>query len=165
MHGLLYFLRRECLMLGDQLGKEYDLKAYVDRCGHNFSVGIETYDVLAFPSFENMSLTMGVIKAQSYVKLFLACTLAFAAASHSHILGYHREKLYQSDHTEVSQTKRRLFWSLYVFGKNMSLLLGRSSSFQDIEIDVRYPSVSTDKERKPWDEWFHLAIRLAKVQG
>ncbi|KAI0468819.1 hypothetical protein F4859DRAFT_488915 [Xylaria cf. heliscus] len=166
MHGLLYCLLREFLMLGDDVGKEYDLKTYVNNCGHNFNIGVETYDVLAVPSFENiLSLTMGIIKAQNEAKLFLACTLASAAASHCHILGYHREKLYQNDHNEVSLTKRRLFWTIYVFDKNMSLLLGRSSNFKDIEIDVRYPSLSADKGRKPWDEWFHLAIRLSKVQG
>ncbi|KAI0096920.1 hypothetical protein GGR51DRAFT_566904 [Nemania sp. FL0031] len=166
IHGLLHVLLRECLTLGNQLSKEYDLKTYIARCEHNFNVGIETYDILAVPCFENvLSLTIGVIKAQNEAKLFLACTLASAAASHCHILGYHREKLYQGDHTEVSHTKRRLFWSLYAFDKNMSLLLGRSSSFQDIEIDAHYPPLSVDKGRRPWDEWFHLAIRLAKVQG
>ncbi|KAJ8132513.1 hypothetical protein O1611_g1108 [Lasiodiplodia mahajangana] len=166
MHGLLYVLLRECLTLGDQLGKDYDLKTYISRCEHNFNIGIETYDILAVPCFENvLSLTIGVLKAQNEAKLFLACTLASAAASHCYILGYHREKLYQGDRTEVSHTKRRLFWSLYVFDKNMSLLLGRSSSFQDIEIDAQYPPLSADQGRKPWDEWFHLAIRLSKVQG
>ncbi|GAW16092.1 hypothetical protein ANO14919_055150 [Xylariales sp. No.14919] len=166
MYGLLYFLLRESLMLGERLGNEYDLKTYVAQCKHNFNIGIETYNVLAVPSFENiLSLTLGIIMAQNQAKPFLACTFASAAASHCQVLGYHREKLYQSDHTEVSQTKRRLFWSLYVFNKNTSLLLGRSSCFQDIEIDVRYPPLSADKGHKPWDEWFHLAIRLAKVQG
>ncbi|KAF2966602.1 hypothetical protein GQX73_g6990 [Xylaria multiplex] len=166
MHGLLYILLRECLILGDPLAEDYDLKEYISRCGRNFNTGIETYDILAVPSFENvLSLTLGVVKAQNEAKLFLARTLASAAASHCHILGYHREKLYQSDRTTVSHTMRRLFWSLYVFDKNMSLILGRTSSFQDIEIDAQYPPLSTDQGRKPWDEWFHLAIRLAKVQG
>lgn len=61
MYGLLYFLLRESLMLGEQLGNDYDLKKYVARCKHNFNVGIETYDVLAVPSFDNiLSLTLGV---------------------------------------------------------------------------------------------------------
>ncbi|KAJ2984678.1 hypothetical protein NUW58_g5933 [Xylaria curta] len=165
MYGLLYFLLREILMLGEQLESDYDLTTYVARCKENFNIGIETYNILAVPSFENiLSLTLGIIMAQNEAKPFLACTLASVAASHCQVLGYHREKMYQGDHTEVSQTKRRLFWSLYVFNKNTSLLLGRSSSFQDIEIDVQYPPLSTDKGHKPWDEWFHLAIRLAKVQ-
>ncbi|KAI0531652.1 hypothetical protein GGR58DRAFT_518364 [Xylaria digitata] len=166
MHGLLYILLRECLILGDPLGKEYDLKEYAAHCGRNFNTGIQTYDILAVPSFENVSsLTLGVVKAQNEAKLFLARTLASAAASHCHILGYHRETLYHVDRTAVSHTIRGLFWSLYMFDKNMSLLLGCSSSFQDIEIDTQYPLLSTDPGRKPWDEWFHLAIRLAKVQG
>lgn len=36
-----------------------------------------------------------------------------------------------------------------MFDKNMSLLLGRSSSFHDIEIDARYPALSAEKGRKP----------------
>ncbi|KAH7139652.1 hypothetical protein B0J13DRAFT_638595 [Dactylonectria estremocensis] len=42
------------------------------------------------------------------------------------------------------QTKKPDLLSLYVFGKNMSLLLGRASSTQDSEIDAKYPSISKD---------------------
>lgn len=52
-----------------------------------------------------------------------------------------------------------------MFDKIMSLILGRSSSFQGIEIDAQYPPLSTDQGRKPCDKWFILAIRLANVQG
>ncbi|KAI0424528.1 hypothetical protein F5Y09DRAFT_324127 [Xylaria sp. FL1042] len=166
MHGILYFLLREYLILGESLGKEYDMESLAAQCERSFNAGIETYDILAVPSFENiLSLAIGVIKAQNEAKLFLARTLASAATNHCHALGYHREVSYQSDYTELCQAKRRLFWCLYVLDKNMSLLLGRGSNFQDIEIDVQYPSLSTDEGRKPWDEWFHLAIELAKRQG
>ncbi|KAI1368129.1 hypothetical protein F5Y08DRAFT_326165 [Xylaria arbuscula] len=166
MYGLLHFLLKEISILGEPLGTEYDLKTYVTHCKRNFNAGIETYNILVIPSFENiLSLTLGVIMAQNEAKPFLACTLASAAASHCRILGYHREKTYQSNHDEVTQTKRRLFWSLYVFDKNISLLLGRSSSFQDFDIDVQHPPLSADIGHKPWDQWFHMAIRLAKAQG
>ncbi|KAI2472279.1 hypothetical protein F4781DRAFT_9715 [Annulohypoxylon bovei var. microspora] len=59
VHGLLCMLLRESLTLDDPLGKEYDLKTYITQCEHNFNVGIETYDILAIPSFENVfSLTL-----------------------------------------------------------------------------------------------------------
>lgn len=47
----------------------------------------------------------------------------------------------------------------------ISLLLGRASNLQDIEIDTPYPIVSTDPARKAWDENFLMAIQMAQIQG
>lgn len=81
------------------------------------------------------------------------------------MLGYHREMTYRSDTRRIAEQKRRIFWSLYIFDKNMSLLLGRASNIQDSEIDVQYPSLSTDPAQLPWDRWYLMAILLAKEQG
>ena len=60
---------------------------------------------------------------------------------------------------------RRLFWTIYVFDKNTSLLLGKASQIQDCEIDTRYPSLPLDPSLRPWDESFLLGIKLAIIQG
>lgn len=81
------------------------------------------------------------------------------------MLGYHREMTYRSDTRRIAEQKHRIFWSLYIFDKNMFLLLGRASNIQDSEIDVQYPSLSTDPGQLPWDRWYLMAILLAKEQG
>ena len=60
---------------------------------------------------------------------------------------------------------RRLFWTLYIFDRNMSLLLDRPSKLHDRDIDTAYPEVSTNPQVRPWDEAFIMFIRLAKLQG
>lgn len=166
MNGILYCILKEYLATQDPLGKQYDIKAFLAKCDRNFNLGIETYDVLAVPTFDNvLALTLGVIKAQSECKPQLCCTLIAAAASHCQMLGYHREMTYRSDTRRIAEQKRRIFWSLYIFDKNMSLLLGRASNIQDSEIDVQYPSLSTDPAQLPWDRWYLMAILLAKEQG
>lgn len=72
MHGLLYMLLRELLTLGDPLGKDYDLETYVAQCEHQFNIGLETYDILAVPSFENIfCLTIGVSSTNMFQQLHL----------------------------------------------------------------------------------------------
>ncbi|KAH8680093.1 hypothetical protein BGZ60DRAFT_401267 [Tricladium varicosporioides] len=166
MHGILYFLLKEYITMQDPLCGEYDLKAHLAKCEQNFNAGIEAYDVLAVPSFENiLALTMGVIKAQDDGKPLLCCTLISAAASHCQTLGYHREMMYQNDRSGNAENVRRLFWTIYVFDKNMSLLFGRASNIQDFEIDGQYPVHSADPALRPWDESFIMGIKLAKLQG
>lgn len=66
---------------------------------------------------------------------------------------------------EKAENMRRLFWAVYVFDKNTSLLLGKASQIQDCEIDTRYPLVPLDPSLRPWDESFILGIKLANLQG
>lgn len=60
---------------------------------------------------------------------------------------------------------RRLFWTIYVFDKKISFLLGRSSHMQDSEIDAEPPAASTDSNLQLWDELFLIGITLARIQG
>lgn len=60
---------------------------------------------------------------------------------------------------------RRLFWTIYVFDKKISFLLGRSSHMQDSEIDSEPPVASTDLNLQPWDECFLPGIKLARIHG
>lgn len=95
----------------------------------------------------------------------LCSSLISMAVSHCQVLGYHRERTYQNGRTRNAEAMRRLFWTLYVFDKNMSLLWGRASCFQDLEIDAKYPALPADPALRPWDESFLVAIKLGKLQG
>ncbi|CEL01467.1 hypothetical protein ASPCAL01049 [Aspergillus calidoustus] len=56
---------------------------------------VETYEVLAVPSFENiLALVMGMIKAQGESKPYLYWQLVSAAVTHCQSLNYHRESTY-----------------------------------------------------------------------
>ncbi|KAJ9267954.1 transcriptional regulator family: Fungal Specific TF [Paecilomyces variotii] len=166
MHGILYFLLKEYMALKDPLCEEFDFKAHLAQCDRNLISGLETYDILAVPCFENvLALVMGAIKAQEEAKPFLYCTLISSAATHCQTLGYHREITYQQPRTESSDNIRRLFWTVYAFDKNISLLLGRASRIQDFDIDAGYPEASSDPTLRPWDESFILGIKLASLQG
>lgn len=61
MYGILYCLLKEYALLQSPLAQEHDLKVHVSTCERNFSRGIETYQTLAMPCFENvLSLALGV---------------------------------------------------------------------------------------------------------
>lgn len=106
-----------------------------------------------------------VIKAHSEAKPSLCFNLLSAAISHCHLLGLHREKTYSNRATSDNRRIRRVFWTLYIFDKNTSLLFGRSSLIQDPEVDVSYPEVSSQEGMKPWDESFLKFIELARLHG
>jgi hypothetical protein len=61
MHGVLYFIMKELMVMYDPLCKEYDLIVYLKSCKDTFDTEIRSYDVLTVASFENvLALVMGV---------------------------------------------------------------------------------------------------------
>ena len=72
---------------------------------------------------------------------------------------------YKNLSNEKSQNIQRLFWTVYVYDKNVSLLLGKASQIRDSEIDTPYPSLPLDSSLRAWDESFMYGIRLARLQG
>ena len=186
MHGILYYTMKEYVAMKDPLCQKYDLKAQVETCKKSFLTSLESLHVLAVPSFENIiALALGVsimslfwnrkqlicaldpqiIKAQDDANPLLCCHRVSAAARHCQMLGFHRESTYQKWHTEDSDSKRRIFWLVYAFDKNMSLMLGRPSYMQDFDIDVPYPELSSDPAIRPWDEAFTFTVRLSQIEG
>ncbi|CAI7573210.1 unnamed protein product [Penicillium bialowiezense] len=166
MHGILYFLLKEYQALKDPLCQKFDFDFHLAQCEKNFIIGLETYDIMAKPSFENiLGLTMGAIKAQGEAKPFLCSSLISTAATHCQTLGFHRAMTYTHIHPELSRHYQRLFWAVYVFDKNVSLLLGKASQLRDSEIDTEYPPLPRACSLRPWDESFLCGIRLASLQG
>ncbi|GFN11553.1 fungal specific transcription factor domain-containing protein [Aspergillus tubingensis] len=157
MHGVLFFVLKELIAMNDELYQRFDLTTHLDHCEKVFAATLETYDVLAVPSFEN-------VKAQGEAKPALYWTLISAASMHCQSLGYHRETTYRNILSGKADNIRRLFWTIYVFDKNMALLLGRVSNMQGVKIDVRHPAISIDPSRRAWDESFIMGIRMAEFQ-
>lgn len=61
LHGILYILIEEYEKFKDPLAMQYDLQSYSAQCQRIFNTGIETYDILAVPSFESvLALTLAV---------------------------------------------------------------------------------------------------------
>ncbi|KAL3447877.1 fungal-specific transcription factor domain-containing protein [Aspergillus insuetus] len=166
MHGVLYFVMKEMIAFKDPLSPKFDLPTYLAHCEQSFVAAVETYEVLAVPSFENiLALVMGMIKSQGEAKPYLYWKLVSTAITHCQSLGYHRESTYRDMPPRKAESIRRLFWTVYAFDKNMSLVLGRASFAQCLDIDARYPTISTDLALRAWDESFIMGIRLAELQG
>lgn len=61
MHGVLLYLLKEFISFKDPLAEKYDLSPHVETCEKNFKAGVETYEILVVPSFENtLSLLLAV---------------------------------------------------------------------------------------------------------
>ncbi|KAJ5326382.1 uncharacterized protein N7506_009484 [Penicillium brevicompactum] len=166
MHGVFFFLLKEYQALKDSLCQQFDFELHLAQCEKNFSMGLETFDIMVMPSFDNiLGLIMGAIKAQGEAKPFLCSSLISTAATHCQALGYHRAMTYKNLSNEKSQNIQRLFWTVYVYDKNVSLLLGKASQIRDSEIDAPYPSLPLDSSLRAWDESFMYGIRLARLQG
>ncbi|KAJ0422367.1 fungal-specific transcription factor domain-containing protein [Aspergillus carlsbadensis] len=144
MHGVLYFIIKEMIAFKDPLSEKFDLPTY----------------------FENvLALVMGMIKSQGEARPYLYWKLVSTAVTHCQTLGYHRESTYRDMPPSEAESIRRLLWTVYAFDKNMSLVLGRASFAQCLDIDAQYPTVSTDPALRAWDESFIMGIRLAELQG
>lgn len=81
------------------------------------------------------------------------------------MLGYHRSVTYQNQKADVAANICRLFWTVYLLDKNMSLLLGRASCIQDYDIDVPYPACTGDLVTRAWDEGWIAFLSLGRLQG
>ncbi|KAF5674977.1 transcriptional regulatory [Fusarium heterosporum] len=166
VNGMMRLILREFIITEESLGPEYDLKELKAQAERNFDLGLETFEMLTVPSFENvLVITTAILKIQNESKPVLARALINAGLCHCQMLGYQNESTLQKDKSGFAEHKRRLFWTLYVFDKTNSLHLGHASRVQDFEIDANYPKIPDDPAEKPWTELFHLVIRLAKTQG
>lgn len=82
-----------------------------------------------------------------------------------HTLGYHRRSTLIHEDVATADIKRHIFWQLYMLDKNLSLNLGRSSNFQDSDIDAEFFTPDTNPTQRPWDMMTLATIVFAKVQG
>lgn len=70
MYGILHVLLEEFTIMRNSLCQKYDLKLHVAKYEQNFNSIIESYEVLAVPSFENIfALVMGVSKHELLTRI------------------------------------------------------------------------------------------------
>lgn len=68
VNGILYLLFREYDIIQQPLGKEWDTKQLLTQAGRNFDLGVESFDLLTVPSFENvLALTIAVSGTRSFL--------------------------------------------------------------------------------------------------
>jgi hypothetical protein len=79
-------------------------------------------------------------------------------------LGYHRAETYKNEDPEDARHKEFLFWAVYLLDRSLCLRLGRSSSIQDYDITVPYPT-GTVPHRIAIAEFMKLWIKGSQIQG
>lgn len=83
----------------------------------------------------------------------LAWSLACAASQLGQTLGYHRLSSLRKDDAATKDAKVRLFWSIYILDKALSLRLGRATAIRDSDMSI--PETFSDPR------W----IKTSRVQG
>ncbi|KAM5345682.1 hypothetical protein ACJ41O_011543 [Fusarium nematophilum] len=165
-NGILSIILRELISLAPESHLTQDIKYYQTVCEKNFQMGAETFEVMAIPTTENaMILSLAMIHAQTKAKLPLQWSLTSTAARHCLTLGYHREDRVSQLSPAEAERVRRLFWHVYINDKNLATRLGRGSTIQEFDIDVKPCAISDDPEKAPWDKAFVTFIDLARIQG
>ncbi|OAX81844.1 hypothetical protein ACJ72_03809 [Emergomyces africanus] len=166
MHGLLYFIIRDYIHIRDTSLSHSDCTLYADMCEKRFLLGLKSYDMFVSPTLEKVqALLIGVIKCQEESNLPLCWTYLSIAFDMCQSMGYHRNSELKNDPFPVAEEKRHVFWKLYMVDKNLSLNLGRTSHFQDHDIDCGIFIPSTDAHQYPWDLMAHVIIKFSSIQG
>jgi Fungal specific transcription factor domain len=184
VNGLLFYLLDAYSKENDSDLSSSDSATYSELCEKNFCDGIQDYECLVTPSLENIQcLMMGVshhppllttahltffeqaMKAQADARPTLCWTLVSTGARLCQSLGYHREAEVARGSPELADSKRHVFWMLYMIDKIMSLNLGRASSFPDYDIDVEIFAINRDTRFCAWDQVLIAFIELCKLQG
>lgn len=98
-------------------------------------------------------------------KLALQWNLISAAAKHCLALGYHRNDTLAQLPFPKAESRRRLFWHVYMSDSSLCLSLGRAPIIQDYDVDVQPVTVSEDPKRAPWDKSFQAFVQFSTIQG
>ncbi|KAK0377622.1 hypothetical protein CLIM01_05022 [Colletotrichum limetticola] len=134
-------------------------------CNSNFKAGVETYEVMAVPTFEHtLILSIACLKAQQDGNLPLQWSLMSAAARHVLALGYHRRGKLAALPNQEARRARRLFWHVYFADRGLTLTQGKAPVIQDIDVDVEPFEIIQTPERKPWDTSFSAFIEFGRIQ-
>ncbi|KAK4448419.1 fungal-specific transcription factor domain-containing protein [Podospora aff. communis PSN243] len=111
-----------------------------------------------------LALLSGAFYAIEISKPSLCWILITKASELCQTLGYHRAETYKNEDPEDARHKEFLFWAVYLLDRSLCLRLGRSSSIQDYDITVPYPS-GTVPHRIAIAEFMKLWIKGSQIQG
>ncbi|KAI3544561.1 hypothetical protein CABS03_07900 [Colletotrichum abscissum] len=165
LNGFLSVLLRDIdFELNPEFSPEEANRLYT-MCNSNFKAGVETYEVMAVPTFEHtLILSIACLKAQQDGNLPLQWSLMSAAARHVLALGYHRRGKLAALPNQEARRARRLFWHVYFADRGLTLTQGKAPVIQDIDVDVEPFEIIQTPERKPWDTSFSAFIEFGRIQ-
>ncbi|KGQ01399.1 hypothetical protein PAAG_11863 [Paracoccidioides lutzii Pb01] len=137
---------------------------YTVTCRTNFETALSTFDLFLEPSYENIqALALGAFHATEASKPSLCWTFVSAAARMCQSLGYHHSVSGAGASEEEQYRKRALFWFIYVLDKDLTLLLGRSSTLQDYDISLAYPGPPSDPKLRSWYQMFEGWVTYSTI--
>ncbi|KAI0383619.1 hypothetical protein F5Y04DRAFT_28965 [Hypomontagnella monticulosa] len=111
-----------------------------------------------------LALVMSAAYAIDTSKPSLAWRLTSAASNISCMLGFHTRSEGTEKSSGVLNKHGRLFWILYLLEKHLSLRLGYSSTIQDRDITVPFPTGSHVPATYAMQYW-HELVKLASIAG
>ncbi|KKZ62349.1 hypothetical protein EMCG_03235 [[Emmonsia] crescens] len=141
-----------------------DLAHYANMSRSNFETALNTFDLFLQPSYENIqALALAAFHATETSKPSLCWTFVSAAARMCQSLGYHHTVSGPGVSDEEVYLKKSLFWFIYVLDKDLTLSLGRSSTLQDYDISLGFPSPPADPKFSPWFSMYSVWVTYAKI--
>ncbi|USW58607.1 hypothetical protein Slin15195_G119260 [Septoria linicola] len=167
MHGMLWYLLWEWKTRDDMPAPnnfEFDHMLKVSEA--NFEVGLRTYEVLAYASYDNaVTLYIAAIRARESSNVKRSWAHVSCATCHVLNLGLHRRATVA--HLPAGQVRDSLllFWNIYGLEKSMALTLGHTSSFRDDDIDADPIPFNPDLRIRNWDEVINFNARIARIEG
>ncbi|ODH14273.1 hypothetical protein ACO22_06617 [Paracoccidioides brasiliensis] len=140
------------------------ISQYTVTCRTNFETALSTFDLFLEPSYENIqALALGAFHATEASKPSLCWTFVSAAARMCQSLGYHHSVSGAGVSEEEQYRRRALFWFIYVLDKDLTLLLGRSSTLQDYDISLAYPGPPSDPKLRSWYQMFEGWVTYSTI--
>ncbi|KGY15124.1 hypothetical protein PABG_11903 [Paracoccidioides brasiliensis Pb03] len=120
--------------------------------------------ILGYMFDENIqALALGAFHATEASKPSLCWTFVSAAARMCQSLGYHHSVSGAGVSEEEQYRRRALFWFIYVLDKDLTLLLGRSSTLQDYDISLAYPGPPSDPKLRSWYQMFEGWVTYSTI--
>ncbi|EGE85702.2 fungal specific transcription factor domain-containing protein [Blastomyces dermatitidis ATCC 18188] len=140
------------------------LAHYSNMCRSNFETALNTFDLFLQPSYENtQALALAAFHATEASKPSLCWAFVSAAARMCQSLGYHHSVSGPGVSEKEEYQRKSLFWFIYVLDKDLTLSLGRSSTLQDYDIALDFPSPPEDPKFRPWYSMYEVWVTYAKV--
>ncbi|KAK6213861.1 c6 transcription factor [Colletotrichum tabaci] len=165
LHGYLSVLFKDIDFEARPEFNREETDRYYKLCDANFKAGVETYEVMAVPSFEHtLILFIAALRAQQDENSPLQWSVVSAAARHVLALGYNRKARLDAMPPHESPRARRLFWHIYFVDRGFTLSQGKAPIIQDMDVDVDPLEISQRPHRRPWDMVFSAFIELSRIQ-
>ncbi|WQF84809.1 hypothetical protein CDEST_09823 [Colletotrichum destructivum] len=164
LHGCLSVLLKDIDFEARPEFNREETDRYYKLCDSNFKAGVETYEVMAMPTFEHtLILFIAALRAQQDEDLPLQWGVVSAAARHVLALGYNRKARLDAMPPHESPRARRIFWHIYFVDRGFTLSQGKAPIIQDMDVDVDPLEISQRPHRRPWDLMFSAFIELSNL--